>query len=236
MLQELILFSGFSWITVFLGALLAYYFNHHVDESPAKCEMVHGMMSFGAGIMLAALALVLVPEGMKELWIWNLSFYFLAGAIVFLLLDNHLSKKWGETATLMAMLMDFLPESIALGAVFAIEPSLAILLAVFIGLQNFPEAFNAYRDIRRSGCGVKKSLTIFFFLSFLWILAASLGYYVLTDYPHITAQLMIFASGWILYLLIQDIIPDSKLEKHSIVSLGACLGFLVWMIGEKVIS
>lgn len=65
--------------------------------------------------------------------------------------------------------MDFIPESIALGATFAIEPNLAILLAVFIGLQNLPEAFNAYRDLILSGFTEKKTLIIFFFLSFFGI-------------------------------------------------------------------
>ena len=46
---------------------------------------------------------------------------------------------------------------------------------------------------------------------------------------------MIFASGGILYLLIQNIIPESKLEKSYLTSLGAILGFLVGIIGDKII-
>lgn len=46
---------------------------------------------------------------------------------------------------------------------------------------------------------------------------------------------MIFASGGILYLLIQDIIPESKLEKDYLTSLGAILGFLVGIIGDKIV-
>ncbi|EPR69643.1 putative divalent heavy-metal cations transporter [Cyclobacterium qasimii M12-11B] len=46
---------------------------------------------------------------------------------------------------------------------------------------------------------------------------------------------MVFASGGILYLLIQDIIPKSKLKNNYLSSLGAILGFLVGIIGEKII-
>jgi ZIP family zinc transporter len=46
---------------------------------------------------------------------------------------------------------------------------------------------------------------------------------------------MTFASGGILYLLIQDIIPASKLENNYSTSLGATLGFLIGIIGEKLI-
>jgi len=63
MLLKIILLSGFSGITVFIDGLLANYFNHHIKNKPIKYEIIHAMMSFGAGIILSALALVLVPQG-----------------------------------------------------------------------------------------------------------------------------------------------------------------------------
>ncbi|NRB82598.1 MAG: ZIP family metal transporter [Winogradskyella sp.] len=234
-MKELILYSGFAGITIFLGGLLANYFNHHIKESPIKYEITHTLMSFGAGIILSALALVLIPKGLEELELLPFAFSFLFGALLFLFLDQYLAKKGSQTATLLAMLMDFIPESIALGAVFAIEPKMATVLGVFIGLQNLPEAFNAFRDLVQSGFSVKKTLIIFFFLSFLGITGALIGHYLLSDYPDLTAHLMTFASGGILYLLIQDIIPESKLEKKYLTSLGAIIGFLVGVISEKLI-
>ena len=136
---------------------------------------------------------------------------------------------------MLAMMMDFVPESIALGAVFAIEPQMALLLAIFIGLQNLPESFNSFRDLVRSGFSVRKTLTIFFGLSFFGIISALIGHFFLSQYPNITAHLMTFASGGILYLLIQDIIPESKLNNNYLTSLGASLGFLVGVVGEMVI-
>lgn len=234
MLNQLILFSGFAGITVFLGGLAANYFDHHVKESPVKYEITHTMMSFGSGIILSALALVLVPAGMEELDLVPLLLSFIVGAVVFMLIDIRLSQSGSQTSTLLAMMMDFIPESIALGAVFAADPNAAILLAVFIGLQNFPEAFNSYRDLTGSGFSTKRTLTIFFFISFLGMIGALLGHYLLSDSPELTAILMTFASGGILYLIIQDIIPESKLENNYLVSLGAIMGFLVGMIGEKM--
>ncbi len=234
-MSDLVLYSSFAGITVFIGGLLANIFNHHVKESPIKYEIIHTLMSFGAGIILSALALVLIPKAMDELELLPLAISFLVGAILFMLLDQYLEKKGGQTATLLAMMMDFIPESIALGAVFATEPQMAILLAVFIGLQNLPESFNAYRDLVQSGFTAKKVLIIFFFLSFFGIIGALIGHFVLNDFPKLTAQLMAFSSGGILYLLIQDIIPESKLKKKHLTSLGAVVGFLVGIIGEKLI-
>ena len=75
-MEELILYSGFAGITVLLGGILAYYFNHHIKKSPIKYEITHTMMSFGAGIILSALALVLIPKGMEELSLLPLAFSF----------------------------------------------------------------------------------------------------------------------------------------------------------------
>lgn len=235
MLIDIIIFASFAGITVFLGGLLANFFNHHAPNSPIKYEIVHTLMSFGAGIMLSALALVLIPKGMHHLSLLPLIISFASGSLLFFVIDRYLQKQGGQVSTLLAMVMDFIPESIALGAVFALEPEVAILLAIFIGLQNLPESFNAYRELVHSGFTAGKTLIIFFFLSFSGVLGALLGHLVLSDFPKVTSQLMIFASGGILYLLVQDIIPESKLKNSYGVSLGAALGFLIGMIGEKLI-
>ncbi len=232
---NMIVFSYFAGVTVVIGGFLANAFNHHMAKSPIKEEVTHTLMSFGSGVMLSALALVLLPMGRAKLASLPLVFSFLMGSIIFMYLDRYLAQKGGQTATLLAMMMDFVPESIALGAVFAVEPKTATLLAVFMGLQNLPEAFNAFRDLALSGFKPKKILIIFFFLSFFGVLGALFGHFVLSDYQQITAHLMIFASGGILYLLIQDIIPESKLDKNYLTAIGATLGFLVGIIGEKVI-
>jgi len=235
MIAKLILFSGIAGVTVFIGGILAHYFNHHIKESPVKYEITHTLMSFGSGIILSAVALVLIPKGMEELELLPMASSFLVGAILFMLLDQYLSKKGGRTATLLAMMMDFVPESIALGAVFAVDLRLATFLAVLIGLQNLPEAFNSYRDLILSGFTTKKTLIIFFLLSFFGIFGALAGHFLLSKHQELTAHLMTFASGGILYLLIQDIIPEGTLEKNHLTSLGATLGFLVGIIGDQLV-
>ena len=235
MIGKIIFFAGFAGITVFIGGVLGKTFNHHVSESPVKQEITHSLMAFGGGIILSAVALVLIPKGMEEVNLIPLCVSFLLGAIIFFFIDRYLARQGGKLATLLAMLMDFVPESIALGAIFATETSTATLLAVFIGLQNLPEAFNSFRDMVMSGFSVNKTLVIFFILSFSGIFGALLGYFFLSNAPTITAYLMIFASGGILYLIFQDIAPASKIKGTYITSLGATAGFLVGIIGEKLV-
>jgi len=233
---KIVLYSSLSGITVFFGGLLSKLFEKHFRKGLVKEVVLHTSIAFGGGIIIAAVAFVLVPKGMNVLSLVPMAILFLAGTTVFFFLDRYIEKKGGTVSQLLAMLMDFVPEAIALGAVFATDPNLGLLLAIFIGLQNLPESFNSYLDLRNSGYTSNKCLFILFCLSFSGILAAISGYYLLSNMPQLTASLMLFSSGGILYLIFQDIAPMSKLQKNWLPALGVNIGFLVGMIGQKLLG
>ena len=235
-LFTIILYSSVSGITVFLGGVLSKLFEGHVRAGLVKEEILHTSVAFGGGITIAAVAFVLVPQGMEVLPLVPMALLFLAGAITFFYLDKYIERKGGAVSQLLAMLMDFVPEAIALGAVFATDHNLGLLLAIFIGLQNLPESFNSYLDLRNNGLTAGKCLLILFLLSFSGVIAAVTGYSLLSDMPHVTASLMLISSGGILYLIFQDIAPMSKLQKSWFPALGVNFGFLVGMIGQKLLG
>lgn len=236
MTQELLLFALLSGITIPIGGLLANFFNHHLKESPIKAGMVHFIMSFGAGIMLSAVALVLIPAGLEDLDVAPMGGVFLAGTIIFMWVDRWLAKLGGRLGTLLAMLMDFIPESIAMGAVYLVDPKTACLLAIFIGVQNMPEAFNAFRDLVLGGVSISKALFAFTLMGGLGVVGAFVGHTFLSESPEGTAYLMVFAGGGILYLLVQDIIPESKLDTSYKTSMGASFGFVLGIISEMLVG
>ena len=235
-LFKIILYSSFAGVTVFLGGLLSKYFERYFREGLVKEEVLHTSIAFGGGIIIAAVAFVLVPEGMNAVPLAPMVILFLTGAISFFFLDRYIEKKGGTISQLLAMLMDFIPEAIALGAVFATNYNLGLLLAIFIGLQNLPESFNSYLDLRNSGYTSKKCLLILLSLSFSGVFAAILGYFLLSNMPQLTASLMLLSSGGLLYLIFQDIAPMSKLKRSWFPALGVNFGFLVGMIGQKILG
>ena len=62
------------------------------------------------------------------------------------------------------------------------------------------------------------------------------GYFWLASYPGLLGAMMLFASGGILYLVFQDIAPDSKMEQRWTPALGAVAGFLLGMIGNMLVQ
>jgi len=227
------LYAFASGITILLGGGLA-----RVDvlpESQVKERILHAMIAFGGGVLVAAVAFVLVPRGVEELSLPLITFYFLSGAVVFFLLVRKIGMGGTKVSQLIAMMIDFIPEAIALGAVFAHDKNLGLLLAIFIGLQNFPEGFNSFRELVNYGFSPNKTLLVLLPLSLTGMLGACLGFHVLHDEPTAIAALMLFAGGGIIYLTFQDIAPMSHTGKYWSPALGASLGFFTGVLGHELV-
>jgi ZIP family zinc transporter len=198
-------------------------------------EFRHSVMAFGGGALLSAVALVLVPEGIANLEPLSASICFIVGGFSFMILDVLLKKIDTPASQLAAMLSDFIPEALALGAAFATGNDNAFLLAGLIALQNLPEGFNAYRELNESSSySPLRIVFMFALMSGLGPVAGVSGYLWLPDYPVIVAAIMLLASGGILYSIFQDIAPQVKLEKHWAPPMGAILGFVLGMVGLMV--
>ncbi|MBN1551394.1 divalent cation transporter [bacterium] len=230
----IILAAWLSGLMAFIGGVFARY--EGSTETEAKRKFVHGVVAFGGGILIAAVAFALVPEGISRLNLWVMSIAFLSGGLLFCAVDVFLAKRGTSAAQFMAMLLDFVPEAISLGAVFSDNRRLGILLAVYIGCQNLPEGFNAFREMVKSGQHASLVLVTLFGASLLGPAAACAGFFLLREQMEWTAGIMTFAGGGILYLIFKDIAPLSDMPKHWSPSLGAVLGFLVGMIGKKCIG
>lgn len=199
-------------------------------------ELTHAAIAFGGGILVAAVAFALVPTGLKALPLWLAVPLFLAGSLLFMWIDARLSRRVGPRAQFMAMLLDFLPEAVSLGAVFPHDPRLGVLLAIFIGAQNLPEGFNAYRELMSTDDRPRHVLPMMLALSLLGPIAGLLGYYVLRSAPQAVGALMLVAGGGILYLIFQDIAPLVRMKRHWAPAIGATLGFIVGMVAEKLLA
>jgi ZIP family zinc transporter len=218
-----------------LGGFLSSYENF--QRKWLEREFRHFIIAFGGGILLGATALVLVPEGVEGM---NNSLFaipvILAGSLAFFYIETKLGKKH-NAPQLMGMLLDFIPEAIAFGGLVAIDSPAAPLLALLIGMQNLPEGFNAYREITAiSQPGKGQTLLKMLALVMIGPIAGLSGYYFLSGWPIVLGMIMLFASGGILYLIFQDIAPQSRLEKHWAPPLGAVLGFGFALFAKMIMN
>jgi ZIP family zinc transporter len=234
-LETAIVYATLAGSTIPLGGLLAWF--DSVQRAWLEREFRHAVIAFGGGALLAAVALVLIPEGAGRLPPWATLAAFAGGGIFFYIAERNIEKKLGAGGQLLAMLLDFIPESMALGALLSVHDGAGLLLTFLIALQNFPEAFNAYRELREAGhLSPSVVLTSFLALVLLGPLAAWIGYVFLRDLPMILGAIMVFAAGGILYLTFEDIAPQAHLERHWRPPLGAVAGFMLGLVGYLLLE
>lgn len=232
---ELLFYSTLAGAMIPLGGWLATI--EHFRADWLATEFRHGVIAFGGGALLSAVALVLIPEGISDLPAWAVLLAVAGGAVLTGGLDLALARHGSNRAQLLAMLSDFIPEALALGALLVADPRTAPLLALMIGLQNLPEGFNAYREVQAdTPIPAGNRLLLFCVLGLFGPLAALAGYVLLPPYPEITGLVMCAASGGILFLMFQDIAPQVPLENRLGPPLGAVAGFLLGLLGHMTIG
>jgi ZIP family zinc transporter len=230
---KIVLFASAGGFPIVIGGLLSSLLK--TKDFNFRKGFNHWVIAFGGGALLAAIAFALVPQGSSQLSLAEMTITFLTGTVCFMAVDMLIAKSGSPLSQVLAMMMDSVPEGLALGASFAHNHGFGLLLAIFIGLQNLPEGFNSYLELNKRMTNIR-TLLLLFILAAADVFAALLGEFFLAEKPKVIACIMIFASGGILYLIFQDIAPLSKERKNWIPATGASFGFILGMMGEKVIN
>jgi zinc transporter, ZIP family len=232
----MLLYTTFAGTCILIGGLTARI--ERVRPRWLEEELRHSIIAFGGGVLISAVALVLVPEGsLLVSSTWAAPLLLIAGGLAFFTIERFLGLRRRGKPQFMAMLLDYLPESLALGGMFAVGAESAPVLAVLTGLQNLPEAFNAYRELGALPKANSRRI--------LWKMCATiplgpaagaLGWIHASQHAAVLGAVMLFSSGGILYLLFQDVAPQSHLNRHWGPALGAVLGFAVSMLAQLLFA
>lgn len=222
------LMAGTAGLAMPLGAWLA-----SLKAEPAPLN--HAITAFGGGALMSAVALVLVPEAAETLPAWLSCALLVAGGLTFFCVDRLVKRSGGTGAQLLAMLLDYLPEAAALGAMLVIDRATAWVLASMIFLQNLPEGYSAFREVQLGGkVASHKILLVFLLLALIGPLCAVAGLVYLSDQREFLGGIMIFAAGGVLYLVFEDVAPAAR-DAHDLrPPLGAVAGFALGLAGDLV--
>jgi len=190
---------------------------------------------FGGGALLAAIALVLLPYGMEQVPVLAASFVFFIGGLAFWQLNSRLKRTGSTASQFIGMLLDFVPESILLGAAAATGSNVVYLLAGMIALQNMPEGFASYHEMHQSAGSNRWLWLMFLAVPLVGPLAAWLGFAWLSMSTAVIGFVMLFCSGGILYLIFDDIAPRAHMKHRDFPAIGAVSGFLLGLVGTMII-
>lgn len=211
------------------------------------------MLGFSAGVMLAAAILgLIVPSvetaGKHGVWISVVG--ILVGALFVNVADKftpHLhnlvgidiEKHSGNNDSInrvllfiMAIAIHNLPEGIAAGVGFGSDDiSSAITVAVGISLQNIPEGMIVIHPLMQFGVPKRKALLIAGSTGVIEIVGTMIGYFAVTIATVILPFALAFAGGTMLYVISDEMIPETHSHGHEREATYALLlGFIFMLI------
>lgn len=246
--------TAFTFGMTTLGAALVFFFRRQIHAGVQRV-----FLGFAAGVMIAASVWSLLIPAIAQAeasgwpgWV-PAAGGFALGVAFLMLLDSllphlhvgggppeGLSASWKRTTLLvLAVTLHNIPEGMAVGLSFALAAQhgmdgalpAAMALALGIGIQNFPEGAAISLPLRQEGLSVGRS---FAYSSLSGVVEPIFGILVVLISGFIQPLmpwLLSFAAGAMLYVVVEELIPEAHLGEHSNVgTLGVIAGFLVMMI------
>jgi zinc transporter, ZIP family len=245
----------FTWGMTAAGASLVFFFKTF------NRKFMDMMLGFAAGVMIAASYWSLLAPAIDMAEESGVPGYipaaigFLAGGFFLLGVDKilphvHLYKKRSEAEGLptkwkrsillvLSITLHNIPEGLAVGVAFgalAWDPTGAgmagaVALAIGIGIQNFPEGTAVSLPLRREGLSRGKSFWYGQLSGAVEPVAAVIGAVTVIYAKPILPYALAFAAGAMIFVVIEELIPESQADKNTdIATIGTLLGFTVMMI------
>ena len=246
--------TGFTFLMTVLGSAVIFLVKKGTNDNIQKT-----FLGFAAGIMIAASVWSLLIPAIEQAeanggigWIPAAGGFILGGVFLFALdnilphlhpvknLKEGLNSNFKRTTLLVsAVTIHNIPEGMAVGLSFALAAqqindasfSAAMALAIGIGIQNFPEGAAVSLPLLKEGLSKKKAFVIGALSGIVEPIFGILTVLISGSILHIMPWLLSFAAGAMIYVVVEELIPEANLGEHSHNgTIGVMLGFLIMMV------
>ncbi len=253
--QQALVGTLFTWLLTAAGSAVVLLFRE------MNRKLLDGMLGFAAGVMTAASfwsllapAIAMAEADGQPGWVPAV-LGFLAGGAFLWLVDSllpHLHPGFAleqaegirtgwqrSTLLVLAITLHNIPEGLAVGVAFgAVGAGLptaslggAVALALGIGLQNLPEGAAVSVPLRREGMSRLRSFWYGQLSGLVEPVAGVLGALAVILIRPLLPYALSFAAGAMIYVVVEELIPESQLEQNThVATWGALLGFAVMMV------
>ena len=241
--------SLFTWGITSLGAAVVFLFKK------VNKNTMDAMLGLSAGVMLAATFWSLLSPALEmaenlKLISWLIvSLGVLSGGLLLFcgdkIFDRITKKKTNSHSIKRSLMLIFsitlhnIPEGMAIGVAFGsvfynlegATLAAAVMLAIGIGIQNFPEGSAVSLPLRREGMSPQKAFFFGMLSGIVEPISAVIGAILVIKVQVLLPILLSFAGGAMIYVVVQELIPESQTnKKKDLMALFTILGFLLMMI------
>lgn len=237
-----------------LGSAMVFFMRKAMDKKIEKM-----LLGFASGVMIAASvwsllipAIDMATEQGKVAWV-PATVGFLGGMAFLLVLDSviphlHLESEKPEgmesnlkktTMLVLAVTLHNIPEGMSVGVTFAgallgntsITMAGAFALAVGIAIQNFPEGAIISMPLRSEGVSRVRAFVYGALSGIVEPIGAVITILLAKQIVPALPYLLAFAAGAMIYVVVEELIPESQAGEHSnIGTIGVAVGFVIMMI------
>ena len=264
MLQRELLYAalgtGFTCLATVLGAGMVFFFKKEMSHTMQKV-----FLGFAAGVMIAASVWsLLIPamemaEGRGQSVILPVGGGFVLGGLFLMALDRllphlHIGSDEAEglpahwkrtTMIVLAVTLHNIPEGMAVGLSFSVAAqdtssgalTAALALALGMGLQNFPEGAAVSLPMKSQGVPAGKAFVCGALSGVVEPVFGLLAVLIAGRLTGLMPWVLAFAAGAMVYVVVEELIPEAHLGEHSHVGTGSVMaGFLLMMLLDTVLA
>ena len=237
-----------------IGSAMVFFMKKSIHKTIEKL-----LIGFAGGVMISASFWSLLMPSMEmateqhEISWLPASIGFLLGIFFLLILDSiiphlhlHADKPEGikakikeSTMLVLAVTLHNIPEGMAMGVTLAgamignVGISLvgALSLAIGIAIQNFPEGAIISMPLKSQGMSKSKAFIYGTLSGIVEPISAVITILLTNAIVPILPYLLAFAAGAMMYVVVEELIPESQDGEHSnIGTIGVAIGFVIMMI------
>ncbi len=242
--------SIFTWGVTALGASIVFFFKK-VNKT-----VMDAMLGFSAGVMISASFFSLISPALEMTKTLKMngpliiSGGFLLGGILLFIgdkiydlidknKDTNIKSRKRCFMLISSITLHNIPEGLAIGVAFGSLaynlPGTTLLsaftLALGIGLQNFPEGSSVSLPLRREGYSRKKAFFYGQLSGIVEPISAVIGALLVLSIKTILPFLLAFAAGAMIYVVVEELIPESQTnQKKDLMAFFTLFGFVLMMI------
>jgi ZIP family zinc transporter len=217
-------------------------------------RLIAGVMAFGAGVLISALAFELMEEAYERGGFDSTAIGFVGGAAVYTFANwilaqrgaKHRKRSQGQQpsededsgsglAIAVGALLDGIPESIVIGLSMLQGGVVSFVAVIAIFLSNIPEGLSSAAGMRHAGRSATYVFGVWITIAVLSGIASWVGYAVFRDFsPDVVAATTAVAAGAILSMLADTMMPEAFEHEHDATGLITVIGFLCAFVLSKL--
>ncbi len=230
---QAIIYSTLAGVSTVLGAIIVL-----ILGRPGR-RTLSVLLGFAAGIMLAISAFELIPEALEFSTLPLAAAGFIFGGIVMWIIDRiiphlHLMSDAEDTnlvrtgyLVVLGIALHNLPEGLAIGAGLEASPELSLFIAISIGLHNIPEGMATTGPLKAGGLTTGAILLLNLLAGLMTPLGTILGLIFFGLTAGLIGAGLAFAGGAMIYIAINELIPEAQKTSQSFANAGIFLGLLL---------